>query len=90
MASFYLGKFAREKHGPPVDGLLETFELGCRMQSEMREELTFRHAGRDFRLTDTRERVVNEIVAWRGEPTGSGHGHGGVGEKPNRGNVLSF
>jgi hypothetical protein len=27
------------------------------------ERLTFRHAGRDFRLTDVHGRVVNEIFA---------------------------
>ena len=27
------------------------------------ERLTFRHAGRDFRLTDVSGRVVNEIIA---------------------------
>ena len=27
------------------------------------EQLTFRHAGRDFRLTDVHGRVVNELIA---------------------------
>ena len=27
------------------------------------ERLTFRHAGRDFRLTDVHGRVVNEIIS---------------------------
>jgi hypothetical protein len=27
------------------------------------EQLTFRHAGRDFRLTDVHGRVIDEIVA---------------------------
>ncbi len=34
------------------------------------EKFTFRHQGREFRLTDVHGRVVKEILAWRGATVG--------------------
>ena len=35
------------------------------------EKLIFKHLGRRFRLTDVSGRIVNDILAWQGEESGS-------------------
>ncbi len=49
-----------------VDGEVHTHDLHATMLHQLgldHEELTFKHAGRDFRLTDVKGRVVKEILA---------------------------
>ncbi len=50
----------------PVEGAVHTHDLHATILHQLgidHERLTFRHAGRDFRLTDVAGRVVREILA---------------------------
>ena len=50
----------------PVEGRVEVHDLHATILHQLgmdHERLTFRHAGRDFRLTDVHGRIVNEILA---------------------------
>ena len=55
-----------DEHGIlPSDGLVHTHDLHATMLHLMgidHERLTYRHAGRDYRLTDVAGRVVREII----------------------------
>ena len=55
-----------DEHGIlPSDGLVHTHDLHATMLHLMgidHERLTYRHAGRDYRLTDVAGRVVREIL----------------------------
>ena len=49
-----------------ADGAVHTHDLHATILHLLgidHERLTFRHAGRDFRLTDVHGRVVQEIIA---------------------------
>jgi hypothetical protein len=49
-----------------VDGLVHTHDLQATILHQLgldHERLTYRYAGRDFRLTDVHGKVVKEILA---------------------------
>jgi hypothetical protein len=49
----------------PIEGSMHTTDLHATLLALMgldHEQLTYRYAGRDFRLTDVAGRVVNEIL----------------------------
>ena len=56
-----------DDHGiGPVEGAVHTHDLHATMLATLgldHERLTFRHAGRDYRLTDVAGRVVSEVLA---------------------------
>ena len=56
-----------DEHGIlPADGSVHTHDLHATMLHLLgfdHEKLTYRHAGRDFRLTDVSGNVVKEILA---------------------------
>jgi hypothetical protein len=50
----------------PVEGRIDVFDLHATILHQMgidHKRLTYRHAGRDFRLTDVHGRVVKELLA---------------------------